>query len=356
MKRKVLYIDAPLDPPGGGQVSLLALLANLDPAEVAPRVLLSSGGTFAAWLEKAGIPFEIVSTGGLPGRMAAFGPDLVHCNSATCRYTLAAALCARLLGVPFLWHNRVLQAAGWKERLIARLSCRIIVISGAVGARFSWCAGKVSKLYNAADTARFAPAAPSAALRSGLGLGESGPVIGVFSRLEPWKGQELFLRAAARLPESFPGGKLRFLLAGEGPDRRRLGGLAGELGLAERVVFSGFREDMPALMNLCGIVVNPSVEPEPFGRTIIEAMACGRPVVATAGGGPEEIITDGTDGLLVPPEAGALAAAMLSLLPGGRLASAGLGEKARRKAVERFGVKAQGKALLGIYEEAAHAG
>jgi len=87
------------------------------------------------------------------------------------------------------------------------------------------------------------------------------------------------------------------------------------LGLADRVRFTGFRTDVPRLMAACDVVCHTSRVPEPFGLVVLEAMVLGRPVVATEGGGPSEIIASDADGILVPPEdPGALARAMIALI------------------------------------------
>lgn len=349
MRTKVLYIDTPLDPPGGGQVSLLSILRSLDSRSFEALVFLSAGGSFAASLAESSIPAEIVPLSRLFFRIRDFRPAIIHCNSSTGRYTFTAAAAAWLLGIPFIWHNRVIDTAGWKERLTAALSSKILVISGAVGAKFFWCAHKVIKIHNAVDTELFSPGLVTARLRDEFALRPGDMVIGVFSRLEPWKGHALFLRAAAIIAGEEA--RVRFLVVGEGPEKSRLAALAGELGLKERVFFTGFRADIPELMNLCDIVVNPSEEPEPFGRTIIEAMSCGKPVIATAGGGPEEIIEDGVDGVLVRPETGALAEAMRALLTGGRLPAAEIAARARRKVLARFGIKAHAASLADIYRK-----
>lgn len=349
--RRLLFLDTPLEPPGGGQFSLLTLLGGLDSGRFEPVVFLSEGGVFHGLLKEKGFRAEIVPLSSLFFNLLSAGPDLIHCNSSTTRYTLVAALAAKVLNIPLIWHNRVVDVGGWKERLIARLVSRIIVISDAVGGKFAWCAEKVVKVYNAVDIQTYCPRDDGGKLRGELGILPGSHVIGVFSRLELWKGQELFLRAASLVERARPRERFCFLLVGEGPDRERLAGLTEGLGLAGSVKFAGFRPDIPALMNLCDVVINPSVEPEPFGRVIIEAMACGRPVIATDMGGPREIIENGLDGLLSAPSPAPLAEAVLSLLPGGELYDADIGARARLKALTRFDAAAHAAAIAEVYRE-----
>lgn len=112
--------------------------------------------------------------------------------------------------------------------------------------------------------------------------------------------------------------------------------LAEELGVAERVGFAGFRTDVGALMSGVDLVVHTSTTPEPFGRVIVEGMLAGRPVVATRGGGVEEIVADAVTGLLVPPnDPAALVAAMRRLLEDPHFAES-LAAAGRQSATERF--------------------
>ena len=104
------------------------------------------------------------------------------------------------------------------------------------------------------------------------------------------------------------------MLVGDGPERRRLQALAHELGIAERVAFLGFREDVPRLLESADVVVLPSLA-EGLPLAVLEAMAAGTPLVATAIGGTDEAVVDGVTGLLVPPgDASALAAAVNRVL------------------------------------------
>lgn len=352
MRTRVLYIDTPLDPPGGGQFSLLNILRSLDSRSFEALVFLPDGGSFAVLLAESSVPAEIVPLKRLFSAMREFRPALVHCNASTGRYAFAAAAAARLLGIPFVWHNRVIATGGWKERLIAALSSRVIVTSEAVGGKFKRLArGKVIKLENAVDLETFKPGAAEH-LYAEFGLDRRTKVIGIFSRLEKWKGHELFLAAARIALSELPG--CAVLVAGEGPERGRLEQLAHGLAMDGRVLFTGHRKDIPALMNMCAVIVNPSILPEPFGRTIIEGMACGKPVIATAMGGPLELIEDGVDGFLAAPDAGTIAGLLRRLLENPEYA-AGIGAEARKKAGSRFDLRGQAARLLELYKDCENA-
>jgi glycosyltransferase involved in cell wall biosynthesis len=143
-------------------------------------------------------------------------------------------------------------------------------------------------------------------------------VVGIIGRLAPWKGQDIFLEAVARLCVKQPALHARVIgsaLFGEEAYEHGLKAKVDELGLTSFVEFTGFRDEVAEELAGLTVAVHASTVPEPFGQVVVEAMACGTPIVATAGGGPAEVITNGIDGLLVPPgDASALAEAVGRLL------------------------------------------
>ncbi len=356
LKENILYLDVPLESPGGGQISLLNILKNLKGYH--PFLVLSGPSALTADLAAHGIPYRMMKAGKadlltfVPALLRTLGsvrPGLIHCNSGTTFLSFAFAAAAKLRGIPFIWHNRVAETAGLKERLIARLASRVIVISDVVAAKFRGLApGKVIKVHNAVDLESFRVLPDQEYLRKELGLERRIKVVGIFSRLDAWKGHELFLEAAGKVVSLEPDAV--FLVVGDGPERARLEALAREPGLAGKVLFTGYRKDIAALMNLCQVIVNPSILPEPFGRTIIEGMACGKAVIATNMGGPLEIIGDGADGFLSRPAPEAIAGIIAKLLADPAYAGR-IGGKAREKVERRFDLRAQMTRLYEIYGE-----
>ena len=146
--------------------------------------------------------------------------------------------------------------------------------------------------------------ADARAARAELGADEGDLLVGVFGRLQRWKGQDIFVEAAGRVASQRP--RIRFVVVGGsvfGLEPEFADGLrtrARALGLADRMAFTGFRTDVARLMAACDVVCHTSRVPEPFGMVVIEAMSLGRPVIATRGGGPSEIIHHEETGLLVP--------------------------------------------------------
>ena len=136
------------------------------------------------------------------------------------------------------------------------------------------------------------------------------PLVGMFGRISPWKGQNIFLRAIARVPNVnavLAGGAL----FGEEEYEKQMMALARELGIEQRVTFAGHIDDVAALMAACDVVAHCSTAPEPFGRVIVESMFVGTPVIASDAGGAREIVKHGETGQLTPmSDVNALAAAI----------------------------------------------
>lgn len=194
----------------------------------------------------------------------------------------------------------------------------VVANSEATARAFVACGGspsRVSVIHVGVPSGAYRPRSASeiATTRAALGLGEQ-PVIGVFSRLAPWKGQDVLVDAMRALPdaEALIVGDALF---GEEPFKARLKEMISQAGLTSRVRLLGHRTDVPDLMAACDVVAHVSVAAEPFGRVVVEGMLTRKPVVATAAGGVLEIIDDGADGLLVPPgDSRALASALRRLL------------------------------------------
>jgi glycosyltransferase involved in cell wall biosynthesis len=173
-------------------------------------------------------------------------------------------------------------------------------------------------------------------------------------RIVPWKGQHVFLRAFA---QAFAQSKETAVIVGDamfgetevayGAELREM---TRALGIGDRVEFRGFREDVWSELDRMDIFVHASIAPEPFGQVIVEAMLCGLPVIASAGGGPSEIVTDGVDGLLYPPgNVDALVSALRRLRSDDRF-RAQLGENARSRAA-RFSPRAAASSVMSLYRQ-----
>lgn len=269
--------------------------------------------------------------------------DVVYANSQKA-FVLASAA-AVLARRPLIWHLHDIISSehfGQGQRrlqvgLANRCAARVIVPSDAAATAFTAAGGREALVHvipNGMDLVR--DPLPPQALRGQLGL-PPGPLIGVFSRLAPWKGQHVVLQALARLPgvHCILAGDALF---GEHAYARTLHELTRDLGIADRVQFLGQRSDVPRLMQACDAVIHSSVDPEPFGRTLIEAMLMRVPLIASDTGAPSEILEGGAAGTLVPPgDVSALAAAVAAVLANS-LGTAAQLDRAEARAQSQYGV------------------
>ncbi len=281
--------------------------------------------------------------------------DLLHVNSyVPGNY---ARLAAALMQVPIIidhWHG--FTRFSRKRRFICRVLGRFTDLSLAVsrGVRDYLVAqgglnpAKVRVVANGVDIAAIAAARPGAAVRRELGLPEGVPVIGLVGRLDHWgKGHQELFAAMASLMARHP---VCALIVGGGRRIDEVRALAAGLGLADAVHFLGERHDVPDLLNAMDIFVLPSYS-EGLSLALLEAMAAGLPVVATAVGGTPEVVTDGDNGLLIPPrDAGALAGALERLLTDPALARH-LGANARAQVREHFSLDRLGWEINAMYGE-----
>lgn len=319
---RVLFDLTPAFPGAGafvfeaGELSRALAARGLDP------VVSSRGARLAGAKRDAGLATMARSalTFGAVARdiaRAAQGYDLLYANSQ--KAFTACALARPLARRPIVWHlHDILSRAHFGAAQIAlqiglanRAAEGVIAPSQAVAEAFVAAGGKEKLVRVVANGVAPAPqTTPRSQLRAALGL-PAGPLVGVFSRLSPWKGQDVALRAL----ESTPGAQI--LLAGAalfGPEadyEQKLRAQAAQPALAGRVHFLGQRGDVPDLMRAVDVVVHPSVDPEPFGLTLVEAMLAQTPVFASANGAAPEVLDNGACGLLLTPgDASALAQAL----------------------------------------------
>ncbi|MBB4407213.1 glycosyltransferase family 4 protein [Agrobacterium radiobacter] len=288
--------------------------------------------------------------------------DVICANSQKALFV--CALAAKLSRRPLVWilHDIVTDPAFSTTNrraslAFARLFARLVAVnSEETGRAFIEAGGEANKVrivYNGFDPARAKVYEPGTAarLRAELGFGPQ-PLVGLFGRLSEWKGQHVFLEAIAAM-EGVQAVIVGGALFGQEAYEARIREQASSLGLDGRVRFLGFRSDVPDLMAAMDAVAHTSIVAEPFGRVVVEAMMCGRPVVATRGGGVTEIIRDGETGLLVPPgEPSALAAALGRVLSDPALAER-LAQKGREDVSQRFSLEETCRSVSALLEEAA---
>jgi glycosyltransferase involved in cell wall biosynthesis len=293
------------------------------------------------------------------------GVEVVHANSI--RAGISSALAARMGGPPAVVHVRDRLPAGAVSRLTLRLlteGAAAIVSNSRYTADGFDTAGvhaDVRVVHNPVDVDRFDPRRISIEeARARLGLASDTPVLGVLAQITPWKAQDDAIRITAKLRRDHP--DIRLLIVGsakfvskatrfDNPRYlRQLEELTRSLGVTDNVMFLGEREDVPEVLRALDLVLVPSWE-EPFGRAIIEAMAVCVPVLATSVGGPPEIISDGEEGLLLPPRQPDIwAQAAHRLLEDPEL-RAEMGRKGRELAASTFRLERHIDEVLEVYRD-----
>jgi len=281
--------------------------------------------------------------------------DVIHANSDTAQVYAAAA--SYLVNCPVVWHSRDLADLGTAGRWMARRASRIVAISEAVASHFVKCGVEPrlnTTIPNGIDLARFAPRGEGGATRARLGIPAGAPVVGMVGHLVRWKNHAGFLQAAGRVAPSRP--DTRWLIVGEDlfADNPHYGhelvALAASLGIGDRVIFTGFCEDILPVLEAMDVLVHPA-ECEPFGRAVVEGMALAKPVVAVNACGPAEIICDGVDGILVPPgDTVALAAAVNGLLAD-PVERQRLGGNARGRTMRDFDIRRVARAVEKLHQQ-----
>jgi glycosyltransferase involved in cell wall biosynthesis len=279
---------------------------------------------------------------------------LVHLNNIL-GSQLAGILAAKLLRVPCVAHLRDFEEIHPVTRFYARLIDHHIAISSAIRQNLldlGVPAEKISIVHDAIDPTVFA-SGESKDFHGEFGLAAGTPIFGIFGRIVPWKGIIEFVQAARVVCDGVPNA-VAFIVGhvsdGDQHYLRKVRQLVKELGLEDRVIFTGYRSDVPYLMNCMDVVVHASVRPEPFGMVIIEGMLMGKPVVATKAGGPLDIVLDGETGFLVEPaDPPALAEKIMLLLSRPDLRES-MGSKGRARIVEHFSSARHAGQIAAVYE------
>jgi glycosyltransferase involved in cell wall biosynthesis len=292
--------------------------------------------------------------------------DIVHVTERP-RQSLFGLLLARMAGCAALIHAHTTFYPHDATRLATlrlRQADALVGVSTFTADSYRRLLGlpssRVFAVHNAVDADVFAPdkaGAGRAAMRQRLGIADDALLIGCIARLMRWKGQGTLLEAFAEVRRAVPNAHLVLagLSADGAPDgvgdyRDYLLRRTAALGLEGAVSLPGYlpAREMPAFYGALDIVAHPSIE-EPFGLAIVEAMACERPVVAIDGGGVPEIITSGTDGLLVPAEQpSAMAGAIVDLVRDQATARQ-LAVRGRARVLDRFTPDLQAAAMLDVY-------
>ena len=383
---RILFLDQ-TGALGGGE---LALRDIVRPYRTDSRVVLFADGPFRALLEGDGVEVVVATSrsgrslgpvrresGPLPaalalphvvdlaGRVATLAGDhdLIYANSQ--KAAVVGALAAVRSGRPLIVHLHDILTADHFSRVNRWLAvtasnrgaAAVIADSAATGRAFVAAGGRPDLVevvhYGFAPVPGFErPEARSAArarVVDELDLTPDGYLVGHIGRLSPWKGQDVFIRALARVPDAV-GLIVGSALFGEDEIEPGLRRLAEEVGVPDRLVLTGFRADPARIMAACDLVVHSSTAPEPFGRVIVESMLVGTPVVAARAGGPCEIIDEGRTGWLTEPGDDRALAARIEACAADPVTSARVASAARSMAEDRFDLATMQRSIARVID------
>ena len=281
--------------------------------------------------------------------------QIVHLNNSIIRHHdwMTAAL---MTGTPCLTHERgINRSYSAASRFFSRRLHAVISMSKSI--RDFLVAGKVDPanvrvLYDGVDPAKLRRDKDADAVRAQLGLTPDRPVIGIVGNVRYWKGQEVVIRAAARLVEAHP--TLACLIVGatapvDQPYEDRLREMVREHRLESNVIFCGYQKVPADFVNIMDVVVHASVEPEPFGMVVLEAMAMKKPMVGSRAGGVPEMVVEGVTGYTYPPGNAEELAARVGELLKDPAAAQRFGEAAHRRVVEHFSVEQYARDVEAVY-------
>ncbi len=360
---KILYLITDLGI-GGAEQLLLLTLKNLNRQKYIPTVCCFYRGQLADEIEDLGIKvidlkmgnkFNILSLLRLYPLLKKGKFDIVHTHLF--HANIVGRIMARLCGVPvvistlhyaFSYNGNL---GIFLERLTARLADRIIVVSGAAK-RF--CIkeigipqDKIRLIYNGIDVDMGKSIlTDKSAIRTQLSLNNDF-ILGCVGRFNEVKGHYYLIKAAAEVIKVY--GKIKVLLIGSGPLGKYLRAVADKMGISGHIIFLDNRRDIPQVLDSLDLYILPSLQ-EGLSITLLEALAMGKPVIATAVGGNPEVIVDGQSGLLIPPkDYRALAEAIISLL-NNREKAKDLGLRAMERVSEKFNIKNTVRETESLYE------
>jgi hypothetical protein len=334
---------------GGGQASLLGLVDHLDRDRFEPYVVCPEEGDFSEALLERGIPtlvrrmpsFRGPSVLRVPFAMSSwldlvrrYEIELMHADGT--RAMMHAGPVGKLASVPVLWHVRVLGTDGLLDRALARIATRVVVNSHAVARRFDFLEASSRGpcvIHNGVDLDAFTHARPDPALR------------------RQWRLEGKLVLALLRAR----GVDATLILVGdEVPssrgERARLEDIAKRRQVQDHCVFAGFRRDVPQILKQADLLLHTACN-EPFGRALIEAMASSLAVVASGGGGVEEVVRDGVTGVVVRSDSPEVWAQTIARLYRDRRLRRQMGAAGRRRAEDYFSLESHVAGVERLYEE-----
>jgi glycosyltransferase involved in cell wall biosynthesis len=363
--RKILHLSETSE--SGGSETVLAYIAkNLDNDRYGSLVCLLGEGWLTEYLRRLAVKYTIIENKfsydpvflfKLARLIKSEKIDLVHSHEFM--MNVYGSVASRLAGVPMIGtiHGKVYftekRSRIFAYKIAVAASSRIITVSEDLKKYFMENVGlrsdrKITTIYNGIDLEKYVMKGTMDDLRCRLGIPPDAIIVGTVGSLFKVKGLPYLLKAVDIIKNSFPG--IRLLVAGEGHETSYLRRLIEKMNLHDTVTLLGFRDDIPDLLNLFDIYVCSSLS-EGLSLSILEAMASGRPVVATRVGGNPELIVDGDNGYLVAPQNPEELAAKILFLISDRDSRERMGNRGRQIAEQKFSLRTMIEKYQNLYEE-----
>lgn len=364
--RKILYLNH-VSELGGGEYCLLNLMVNLNKLKYKPILLLQEPGPLSKLAEKFGIQTHFLKMRGwrrlkhipinylvtlkhLKKLINELNIDLIHCNAY--RLNPYGVLAAKNARIPSLCHIRWFTKKDHIKKFMLDKVDLVLTMSDYMASFFAGSNTKVKTVYDGIQISDFKNNITGRdKIRSEFNLKKDDIVVGMVAQITPRKGHKDFIKASVAIRKIFP--KVKFMIVGGAilDDQLSMEDLeqyARDIN-AGNIFFTGNRNDIRDVFRALDFFVLPS-HIEPFGLVILEAMASGIPVVATRSGGPQEIISDGKNGFLVPVRSARSIAEKIIYLLRNPDEAKRISKAAERAVEERFNVKRYAAEIEHIYE------
>ena len=369
--KNILFLHAGAEMYGADKV-MLDLIKRLDKSKYTPYVILPTNGVLVDALKNEGVnvtvmpypimrrkyfnPKGIIQYGfGLvkyTNKIAKYAEEhhinLIHTNTAA---TLEGSFVSRKLNIPQLWSIHEISVSPQimytiTSKLIAKYSSITITDSKAVkdhlDASGFFKEGSVKVIYNGVDSERFKPENDCSYLYEEWKIPKTARIIGMMGRVNSWKGQRDFLKAANLIMAKFPDVYTVFVGAafeGEEWREKELADAIAQSPYKDRIVNKGYRTDSEGIYKLYDVFVLPSTNPDPLPTVVLEAMATGKPVVGYKHGGICEMVKDGYNGLLAEVRNTEDLAFKISLVLNNKDMRLHMGENSRKRLLEKFSIE-----------------
>jgi len=350
---------------GGGQISLWNLLTRLDRNKFNPILICPEQGDLLLACKKINIATEViafpnlrlwnlvpalVSLAKLLEILKRYEIDIVHADDL--RQVIYFGILKLFYRFRLIWHIRI----SWKNIFLDTigfcLSKKIICTAKIIADKFQHLPKFREKgmvIYNAVDYDYFRPAEPNSGLKEQYNVYSQDFVIGTVCRLHPVKGIHLLVDAFVDINKSLEDTKL--IIVGDGSEKYKqdLEKRIEDLGIGNSVVFAGFQKDVRPFLSIMDFFILPTLEKEGSSRSILEAMACGIPVLTTDIGGNSELVENGITGIIIPkPKPTIIATETIRLLrQKERLVK--MGREGRKRVIEKFGISGNVRLTEDIY-------